>query len=101
MARELRKIIPKEIALTYQGDWIGSFDEYGTVLQILVQPENLETTYNFGIKDEDGYVIYQNYGIQGALSDVVELPLFPGEKHLIINGASSDEIFKVKLIYQL
>jgi len=100
MAVELFRIIPEKLPITVNGEWVGTFNKYGTILQVLVEPTNLETKYNFGIKDEGGYIIYQKYDIEGALSDSVEIYTFPGEKALVINSASNDERFKVKLIYR-
>ena len=99
MSTELFRIIPEKPARTVNGDWVGTLNSRGgTILQILVEPTNLETKYNFGIKDEGGYIIYQKYDIEGALSDSVEIYTFLGEKALVINSATKDERFKIKLI---
>lgn len=100
MARQLDKIIPEDPAITVKGKWKSSFNQFGDIVQILVQPTNINNIYSFGIKDEGGYLIYIRHNIQGPLIDFVEVPVFPGEKTMIIENAQMDDIFNVKMIYR-
>lgn len=98
---DVRRFIP-ENPVTLGGRWKGSTDIYGTLRQILIMPSSPTTTYDIGIKDEAGMIAFVKYGHQGILaSENLDIVLFPGEKEIIIENASLDEPFKVKLIYQM
>jgi hypothetical protein len=102
MAREVHKFIPDDETKTEQGKWIGEFDWDGTLRQILVVPETPNTMYDFGIKDEGGMVIFSELDHRGFLATGnLNLIVFPGEKTIVIENATKDEQFKVKLVYQL
>ncbi len=101
MARVVRKFIP-EAPRTMEGFWSGSFNFDGTIRQILCEPESEKTTYNIGIKDEDGMVVWVRWGVKGKLPyESLGIIIFPGEKRLMIEGANKDEGFSIKIIYQL
>ena len=101
MAREVHKFIP-EAPQTTDGRWMGSTNLEGTIRQILVIPKTEKTVYNFGIEDEDGMVIFREYDVKGQLNaSNLDLIIFPGEKNLIIEEATKDESFRIKIIYQL
>ncbi len=100
MAIQIEKIIFSD-ARTLNGFYKGTFQNYGQILQVLVKPTSYENTYNFGIKDEAGFVIYAKAGTKGPIYEIVDIPLFPGEKSVIIEGATIDEPFQIKLIYRL
>jgi hypothetical protein len=99
--REVKKFIP-ENPQTVEGFWKSSFNFDGTVLQVIVNPASSDTIYNFGIKDEDGMVVFLRTDVKGNLIvDGLDLVVFYGEKNLIIEDASKDEPFSIKIIYQL
>jgi len=101
MARVVKKFIP-EAPRTIDGLWKGSTNIEGTVRQIICQPDSADTTYNIGIKDEDGMVIFSRFDVSGNLPyEDLRLILFPGEKTIIIEDASEDEAFSIKIVYQL
>ncbi len=102
MAREVHKFIPDGEQKTEQGKWIGEFDWDGTLRQILVVPQTPSTMYDFGIKDETGMVIFSRLDQRGFLAtENLNLIVFTGTKNIIIENATKDEQFKIKLIYQL
>lgn len=101
MARQVQKHIP-EAPVTVDGRWKGSTNIEGTIRQIIVIPRTEQTVYNFGIIDEDEMVIFRNLDVKGQLNATnLDLILFPGEKKLIIEDATKDEFFRIKIIYQL
>ena len=101
MSREVHKFIP-ENPVTTNGSWKDSFTFDGTILQIIVNPNSSNTVYNFGIKDEDGDVCFLRTDVRGRLiADNLDLVVFPGEKNLVIEDASKNEPFSIKIIYQL
>lgn len=100
--KDVRKWIPDETPLVLDGTWIGEFDAYGTLRQVLIQPENPDVVYDVAIKDEAEQFIYLRYDQRGILaSENLQIILFPGVKQLIISNASQDGEFRVKLIYQM
>ena len=102
MAIDVRRFIPEEQVNTLNGRWIGRTDIYGTLRQVLVEPLSSDTTYDIGIRDEGNMVIYLQKGVSGVLVGNTErVVLFPGEKTIIIENATRDEPFKLKIIYQL
>lgn len=101
MARVVKKLIP-EAPRTQNGYWSGSFNAAGTLLQVVVEPRSINTIYNIGIKDEDGMLIYVKYDIKGTLTDSgLDIVMMPGEKRIILEDATKDEPFDIKLVYQL
>lgn len=102
MARQVMKFIPEEDVKTINGKYLGEFNFDGTIKQVLVVPETPTTIYDFGIKDETGMVIYSKFDQKGFLaSDDLSIIVFPGIKSFIIENATKDERFRVKIIYQL
>lgn len=98
--REVRRFIP-ETPVTLNGKWKGNTDIYGTLRQVLVMPPDPTITYDVGMKDEAGMIVFVSFNNQGALATKnLEIILFPGEKEIIIENASFDGPFRVKLIYQ-
>ena len=101
MAREVHKFIPDGPS-TEGGRWKGSTNLEGTIRQILVVPQTDQNVYNFGIIDEDGMVVFREYDIKGQLNvSNLDLIMFPGEKRLLIEEATKNEPFRIKIIYQL
>jgi hypothetical protein len=99
--KDIRRWIPEESPLIFDGTWKGEFDFYGTLKQILIQPDNPDITYDIGIKDESGQFIYLKYNVRGIfVSDNLSTILFPGIKEIIISNANMDTEVKIKLIYQ-
>lgn len=98
--REVHKFIA-EGPRTIEGNWEGSFNWHGTLLQVLARSWSPETTYNIGIVDEDGMVVFLERDLMGHfISKNLDTIIFPGEKRIVIEDASEDEFFDVKLIYQ-
>ena len=101
MARVVKKFIP-EAPKTTSRLWKGSTNVEGTIRQILCEPESPDTIYNIGIKDEDDMVLYARYDVTGILPyENLSIIMFPGEKSIVIEDASKDEMFRIKIIYQL
>ena|SRR3990167_8289180 len=82
------------------GYWRGEFNEYGDILQICITPASDTNIYSFGIVDEEGYIIHADYSIRGPYFKTVKIPIFPGIKEFIIENASIDEPFRIKIIYK-
>ena len=102
MAVDVRKYIPEEIVETLNGSWMGRTDIYGTLRQVLVEPLTPDTIYSVAIRDEGNYLIFIREGVRGPLvADTARTVLFPGEKTIYIDGATRDEMFKLKLVYQM
>lgn len=99
--REVKKFLTDN-SLVVSGYYKVPFNFDGTILQIVVTPPQPNSSYNFGIKDEDGFVIFSRFGVTGNLiADNLDLIVFPGEKHLIIENARPDGFYRVKIVYQL
>lgn len=101
MSREFRKIIRSAIYVT-DGEWS---EEIGTALmgelkQLIVLPENKDTSYTFALIDEDELPIYMNSTRGTLVTGNLELPLLPGLKRFVITNSSANELFRIKLIYQ-
>lgn len=102
MAREVHKWLPENVVKTEKGRFSCSFQFDGTLRQVLVVPQTPNTMYDFGLKDENGMVFYSKLDQKGYLAtENLNLVVFPGEKTIIIENATKDEEFKIKLIYQL
>jgi len=100
MAREVHKHIPLA-PRTQEGFWRGAFRFDGTILQVLVEPKGIDTIYSIGIRDESGMLIFVRSDVVGPLvSESLDLVVFPGEKFIIIEDSSADELFDIKIIYQ-
>ena len=99
--RELKKFIPESSVVT-RGFYKTPFEFEGTILQVVVMPPDPNTLYNFGIKDEDGFVIFSKFDVRGNLvASELDLVLFPGQKWVILEGARTDGVYRIKLVYQL
>lgn len=73
----------------------------GTILQIAVLPLYDDATYDFGIKDEDGDVVFAEVDQKGALRLTdFNLVVMPGEKFFLIENATQDYIFRIKVVYK-
>jgi len=102
MATDVRKFIPEGIPQTKNGSWKTGVDIYGDLRQVLIQPKTPDTMYDIGIKDDSGMLIFVKYDVHGPLAtEDLNIVMFPGEHQLIIENATRDEEFRVKLIYQL
>lgn len=102
--REVHRFVPEEPAITKGGTWRGSFNFDGTIQQIIVRPTNASTIYNIGIIDDTGMPIFRRIDHKGLLISPNEgelgLIVFPGEKTILIEDASRDEIFDIKIVWQ-
>ena len=102
MAKDVNKFIPDEIPTTINGSWKIGASIYGDLRQVLIQPQTPDTMYDIGIKYESGMLIFIRYDVQGSLiTGDLNIVMFPGEHQIIIENATRDETFRVKLIYQL
>ena len=102
MAQDVRKYVPDKVVETVGGRWMGTCDIYGTLRQVLVEPLSPYTIYNIVIRDEGNMVIFTERSVVGPLvGNAHETILFPGIKTIMIENASKDEMFKLKLIYEL
>lgn len=102
MAADVRRYIPQDQVNTLNGRWLGRTDIYGTLRQVLVEPMTPDTIYSIAIRDEGNMLIFLRENVRGPLiADAGRVILFPGEKTIMIENATRDELFKLKLIYQL
>jgi hypothetical protein len=99
MATSINKIKFEE-PYTTSGYWSDEFTQFGDILQVLIQPLTDTNIYSFGILDEEGFVIYAEYNIRGPFFKTVKIPMYAGTKKFIIENASIDEQFRIKLIYK-
>ena len=91
-----------ENPITTNGFWKGSTNLEGRIRQVIVQPKSPDTLYNFGIKDEDDFTCFIRQNVRGLLvADNLSIIIMPGEKSLIIEEATRDESFSIKIVYQL
>lgn len=99
MARAVHKFSPAT-PLVIEGQYRGRFAFDGTLLQVIVLPQDKETTYDFSIIDEDGLPVFNKLGNRGIVCiSELDIVLFPGEKNILIQNSNKDGLFRIKLIY--
>lgn len=102
MSREFKKIIRSAIYIVdgeYSEELGSAF--MGEVKQIIVMPESSDTKYTFALIDEDNMPIFMQTTVGPLVSENLDIPLYPGMKKFVITGATKNDLFRVKMIYEL
>ena len=92
----IKKFVESVTVTGNQG--ITPFLQVGNLINIFVMPPE-GATYDFGIMDESGFIVYSKLEQKTFLIEQGRTVIYPGEKKIIFQRAS-DGIYRVKLIFE-
>lgn len=81
-----------------EGSGNASFNQSGNIINIFVMSPP-GSVYDFGIVDEDGFVVYYKINNEGNIADQGRIVIYPGEKNVTIQRAT-EGVYRIKLIFE-